>query len=185
MKVEFEIQTKPENDILERKQCNNPEMIFSLPEVQAIKNAIQEHFLFIGLDKKNNINAIRLLGVGNCNSINIDFKDIARTALLTASEKVIFVHNHPSEVLVPSNADRKLTNYANKILNILNIEFLDHIIVSNKEYHSMGKYKEIDFDFTDDKLNLVDKILLEEENNKLKDEVKKLNRKFQKNINDR
>ena len=66
MKIEFEIQEKPQNDILERK-ANSSKTIFNLDEVQAIKNAIQEHFLFIGMDRNNNIRNIRLLGIGNCN----------------------------------------------------------------------------------------------------------------------
>ena len=62
MKVEFEIQTKPVMDTLERKG-DSSRAIFNLDEVQAIKNAIQEHFLFIGMDKNNNIRNIRLLGI--------------------------------------------------------------------------------------------------------------------------
>ena len=88
MKVEIEIQTKPERDALGRKG-DSSEAIFDLKEVQAIKYAIQEHFLFIGLDRNNNITNIRLIGVGNSSGINIDSKDIVRTALLTASEKVV------------------------------------------------------------------------------------------------
>lgn len=63
MKVELEIQTKPEKDILERKVCT-PKEVFDLDEVQAIKNAIQEHLLFIGMDKRNNVKSIRLIGLG-------------------------------------------------------------------------------------------------------------------------
>ena len=110
MKVEIEIQTKPERDALGRKG-DSSEAIFDLKEVQAIKYAIQEHFLFIGLDRNNNITNIRLIGVGNSSGINIDSKDIVRTALLTASEKVVLVHNHPSNKSTPSDEDIYLTNY--------------------------------------------------------------------------
>lgn len=40
MKVEFEIETKPEVNALERKGSSTTD-IFNLDEVQAIKNAIQ------------------------------------------------------------------------------------------------------------------------------------------------
>lgn len=41
MKVEFEIETKPEENVIERK-VNSATDIFNLDEVQAIKNAIQD-----------------------------------------------------------------------------------------------------------------------------------------------
>lgn len=180
MKVEFEIQEKPESNVIERKG-NCSEAIFNLDEVQAIKNAIQEHFLFIGMDMNNNIRNIRLLGIGNCNQIYIDSKEIIRTALLTASEKVVLVHNHPSNNLKPSKQDIYLTNYTNKILEIFNIKMVDHIIVTEKEYYSMGKYNKINLNFTDNKLDFVESTFLKEENEKLKEDIKKLTKKIQKN----
>lgn len=180
MKVEIEIQTKPENDKLERKS-NCPEDVFNLDEVQAIKNAIQEHFLFIGMDNNNNIRAIRLLGIGSCNVINIDSKEIVRIALLTASKRVILVHNHPSNNLTPSSADKYLSNYTNKILQFFNIRMLDHIIVTEKDYYSMGRNNEIDFEFTNNKIEFVESTFLKEENEKLKENIKELTKKIQKN----
>ena len=176
MKVEFEIQENPERDDLERK-VSSSKAIFELDEVQAIKNAIQEHFLFIGLDRCNNIKSIRLLGIGSCNQITIDSKEIVRTALLTASEKVVLVHNHPSNSLIPSEQDHYITNYTIKVLEIFNIRMLDHIIVTSKDYCSMGKNNEIDFNFKDSKLEFIASTFLKEENEMLKREMKKLTTK--------
>ncbi len=184
MKVEFEIEKKPKGDTLNRKG-NSSQAIFELDEVQAIKDAVQEHFLFIGLDGRNNIRNIRLIGIGNCNAISIDNKEIIRTALLTASEKVVLVHNHPSNGLEPSNADKYITNYTSKLLKIFNIDLIDHIIVTENDYRSMGKYNEIDYDFTDDKLNFTENILLKEENKKLKEELTKRKSVKSKQMNDR
>lgn len=180
MKVEFEIEKKPESDILNRKG-NSSQVIFELNEVQAIKDAIQEHFLFIGLDRNNNIRNIRLIGIGNFKAISIDSKEIIRIALLTASEKVVLVHNHPSNSLEPSNADKYITNYTSRMLKVFNIDLIDHIIVTEKNYHSMGKYNEINLSFTDNKLDFVESTFLKEENEKLKEDIKKLTKKIQKN----
>lgn len=180
MKVELEIEEKPKFDISERKG-DSSRVIYNLDEVQAIKNAIQEHFLFIGMDRNNNIRNIRLLGIGNCNEIYIDSKDILRTALLTASEKVVLVHNHPSNSLQPSKQDLYLTNYTNKILDFFKIHLVDHIIVTEKDYYSMGKYNEINRDFSNNKLSFVENTFLNEENQKLKNEIQILNKKLPKN----
>ena len=49
-------------------------------------------------------------------------KNIVRMALLTVSERVVLVHNHPSNSLMPSKEDIYLTNYISKILKIFNIK---------------------------------------------------------------
>ena len=182
MKVEFEIEEKPKQDALGRKG-NSSVAIYNLDEVQAIKNAIQEHFLFIGMDNCNNIMSIRLLGVGQSNGINIDSKEIIRTALLSASEKVVLVHNHPSNSLTPSSQDKYLTNYTSKILDVFNIKMIDHIIVTNKDYYSMGKYNEIEHKEGSKEIYFAENIFLKEENQKLKNKVNELNKKIQKNKN--
>jgi DNA repair protein RadC len=178
LSLEVEIEKKVSN-IEYEKQVTKPEDVFNINEVQEIKDAIREHLLFIGLDRKNNIRNIRLLGIGSSGEVTIDSKYIVRTALMTASDKVILVHNHPSNNLMPSNSDKHITNVTSKMLEAFRIEFLDHIIVTGKEFISMQKIKSIDKEYEDDKLKLLDKGLLLEENLQLKDKIKVLNRKLQ------
>ncbi|MCI8654605.1 MAG: JAB domain-containing protein [Clostridia bacterium] len=90
---------------------------------------------------RNNIRNISLLGIGTSNEIIIDSKYIVRTALVTASDKVILVHNHPSNGLTPSNKDIYLTNITNRLLDAYNIQFLDHIIVAENRIFEYGRDK--------------------------------------------
>lgn len=178
MSLSIEIQKKP-NVIVNRKITKSNE-VFELEEVQEIKDAVQEHLLFIGLDRGNNIRNISLLGIGTSNEISIDSKYIVRTALISASDKVILVHNHPSNKLEPSNNDRHITNVTSKLLKAFNIELMDHIIVAENNYISMGAIKAIDKDYENDRTKIIDKVLLIEENDKLRKEVKCLTNKLQK-----
>lgn len=180
MKIELEIQEKPKPNVIERN-AGSTDAIYNLAEVQAIKNATQEHFLLIGMDNLNNVKNITLVGIGNCKEVKIDSKDIVRTALVTGSQKVVFVHNHPSNSLVPSNSDLHITNYTSKLLKVFNITMVDHIIVTENDYHSMGKFCEINLDFNDTRLDFKDNTLLKEENEKLKNE----NKKLKQNLKDR
>ena len=132
----------------------------------------------ICLDQGNHIRNVSLIGVGISNSIYIHTKDIIRTAILTASDRVILVHNHPSNTLKPSKADKEMTNILNKLLKAFDIELLDHIIVTEDNYVSLKSTKQIDENFENDKLNLLSRILLIEENNKLKEEIKALKEKI-------
>jgi len=59
-----------------------------LEEIQEIRNAYQEYFFFIGLDRANNFRTINLLGIGPSNCININSRDIVRTALITIVKRL-------------------------------------------------------------------------------------------------
>ena len=178
MSLVLDIQKK-ECEIIERK-VNKPEDVFNLEEVQEIKDAIQEHFLFLGLDRVNNIRNISLLGIGTSSHIEIDVKYIVRTALVTASDRVILVHNHPSNSLEPSLQDKEISNISNQLLKAFNIRLLDHIIVSENSYVSMGTLKLINDRYESERTKLLDKIIVIEENIKLKDEKVRLNKELKK-----
>ena len=163
---------------MENRKISRPEEVFNLKEVQEIKDAIQEHFLFLGLDRANNIRNISLLGIGSSSHIEIDIKYIVRTALVTGSDKVILVHNHPSNSLEPSFQDKEISNITNQLLRAFNIQFLDHIIVGENSYNSMGALELIDENYESERTKLINKIILMEENEKLKDEVIKLKKEL-------
>ncbi len=177
MTLSIEIQKKP-NVEDQRKVCKSNE-VFELEEVQEIKDAVQEHLLFIGLDTKNNIRNISLLGVGKSNMIEVDLKSIVRTALITASDKVILVHNHPSNEVEPSIYDKDFTNVINKLLKTYDVELLDHIIVGKDKYLSMGKEKLISKEYVTDRGEFTKEALLMEENHKLKEKIHKLTNELQ------
>lgn len=178
MSLVLDIQKK-ECGINERK-VNKPEDVFNLEEVQEIKDAIQEHFLFLGLDRVNNIRNISLLGIGTSSHIEIDVKYIVRTALVTASDRVILVHNHPSNSLEPSLQDKEISNVSNQLLKAFNIRLLDHIIVSENSYVSMESLKLINDKYESERTKLLDKITVIEENIKFKDEIVRLNKELKK-----
>ena len=168
----FEIMKKPKNNY-NTKVCSS-DSVYRLKEIQAIKDAVQEHLVFIGLDNANNIRNISLLGIGSGKCINIDSKFIVRTALVSACEKVILVHNHPSNSTKPSQQDIHLTTVTNRLLKVFNIELIDHIIVTEKEYLSMGKMLESNLENDSNLPAFLDKGLLVEENERLKAELEEL-----------
>lgn len=182
MGLVINIPKKPIVNMAKRK-INQTSDVFQLREIQEIKDATQEYFFMLGLDIKNNLTNINLIGLGTSNYVYVNSKDITRTALINNSDKVIFVHNHPSGDLMPSKHDLDLTNNIGKVLKVFNIELLDHVIVTENNYASIKaeKYKEL-LNETDEILNM-DKVLLLEENNKLKAEVKILKKKLQKTNN--
>ena len=183
MNIEVPILTKTGKNIEEDIKVLSSTDIVNLKQVQAIRNAVKEHLLFIGLDRGNNIRNISILGIGSNCEVLVDSKDIIRTALLSCSERVVLVHNHPSNSLEPSNADIHITNITNNLLKTFYIELLDHIIVTENEYISMEKIKKFNKNYINDEINKVEKQFLYEENLKLNQEIEKLQNNKEKEEN--
>ena len=183
MNIDVPVLTKTGKNINEDVKVLSSTDIVNLEQVQAIKNAVKEHLLFIGLDRGNNVRNISILGIGSNCEVLVDSKDIIRTALLSCSERVVLVHNHPSNNLEPSKADIHITNITNNLLKSFNIELLDHIIVTEKEYISMEKIKKFNKNYSNDEINKVEKQFLFEENLKLKLEIEKLQNNKEKEEN--
>lgn len=162
------------------RKTSSSEAVFNLPEVQEIRNAIQEHMLYIGLDKNNHVRHINLLTIGNTSLMMVDKKNLVRTALINADDRVILVHNHPSNSLVASNADIQFSNVMNKLLQTFDIEFLDHIIVAEDGYMSMMSERKIDLNYTNDSIEFFNAFSIYDENNKLKEEKSALLEKIAK-----
>ena len=74
--MEFKIEQKLPRQSLEEKRIKSPEDIYNLKEVQEIKNAVQEHLLFVGLDNKKNVTNVNILGIGSDNKVQMDVKYI-------------------------------------------------------------------------------------------------------------
>lgn len=152
------------------RKASSTEAVYKLKEVQEIKNAIQEHMLYIGLDKNNHIRHINLISIGNTSLMMIDKKNLVRTALMNADDRVILVHNHPSSSLKASNADIQFSSLMYKLLETFDIEFLDHLIVTEDGYVSMMNERQVDLSYTNDSIELFNACSLHDENNKLKEE---------------
>ena len=92
------------------------------------------------LNVKNIIMNILDIAVGGTNYVNVSIKDIVAQAVKLRASKIIFVHNHPSGISLPSKADIDFTDKLFNAVKMFNIDLLDHIIVSKKEYTSVFSY---------------------------------------------
>lgn len=100
---------------------------------------VQEHFWIIGLDKAHKILFIELLALGNDNRVHIKAPQVFRMAIYKNAPKVILVHNHPSGVLKPGEEDLKTTDRLLKAGEIIEIDVIDHLIISEKTYFGFNQ----------------------------------------------
>ena len=96
----------------------------------------QEHFWVIGLNSGNKILFIELVSLGATNRVEIAPAEVFRMAIYKSAIKMILVHNHPSGNAMISEADRDLTDRMIKSGNMLAVEVLDHLVITEQSYTS-------------------------------------------------
>ena len=90
------------------------------------------------LNRANIVIDTARMTTGSMTSTVIDNTKILRTAILKKASAVIIYHNHPSGSPTPGKADIKATESLKKALDLLEISFLDHIIISDSRWYSFA-----------------------------------------------
>ena len=173
------------------KILNSDDIFKILQQVLLRENKIrrsQEHFWAIGLDDSNKILFIELIALGARNRVSIEPPIVFRMAVQKLSYKIILAHNHPSGTLSPSKADIDFTDRILKAGQIIKVDVIDHMIISEKGYYSFdtegilsaiknsGMYEVMNVD----KANMI-KLKMEMEKEKIEKEfAKKMARKMKK-----
>ena len=101
-----------------------------------LKEQKQEHFYCVYLDNSKKIIHEKLLFIGTINYSIVHPREVFKEAYYNSASSIICVHNHPSNNILPSEEDIKMTNNLVKIGMLLGIKVLDHIIVSKDNYYS-------------------------------------------------
>ncbi|HYG17166.1 MAG TPA: JAB domain-containing protein [Bacteroidia bacterium] len=90
----------------------------------------KEHFWVIGLTTAHVIEFIELVALGSLNKAVIEPLDVFHLASAKNIRRIILVHNHPSGNLTPSAEDINLTHQLKQGGQLLKIDILDHLIIS-------------------------------------------------------
>ena len=117
-------------------KLDNPGSIYSFMRLE-IENKTHEEFFVLFLDKRLNLIRKDLITVGTTDMVIFDIKEIFRRALKYGSSNLILIHNHPSGSLSPSQSDVDATLKAITAGNCLDINVIDHIIISSEGYYSL------------------------------------------------
>jgi DNA repair protein RadC len=107
-----------------------------LPLVGDIAGKQQEHFVCISLNGANEVIQKRIVTIGLLNKSPVHPREVFTDVIADRAAAVIFVHNHTSGELQPSEADMNIHRQLTEAGKILGIQVLDHIIVTRKGYYS-------------------------------------------------
>ena len=97
---------------------------------------LKEHFWTIALNKASKIVLVELVSIGSNGRTVAGPQEILRLPLYKVASYLILIHNHPSGNLKPSEADLNLTDRIIQAGNIMGIEVIDHVIVTENSYYS-------------------------------------------------
>ncbi len=102
-----------------------------------------ECFLVVLLDGQNQLLAERIIAEGIPTQATIYVRRIMEEALRVSASSFVVVHNHPSGNSQPSSADDETTHNLKSASEILNIVFVDHVILGKSSHYSYAEHKRI------------------------------------------
>ena len=123
-----------------------------LPKVSSSKDAYdilsdswedivyRESFKILLLNRGNKVLGISTISKGGISGTAADPKIIFQIAIKANASSIILAHNHPSGNLKYSTQDLALTKKIIAAGKMLEIEVLDHIILTDSGYYSFADY---------------------------------------------
>ena len=119
------------------------------PQINSSKDAYQvlhpylsdlntEEFWALYLNQSNKVIHIEKLTQGGISQSVVDVRILFKIGLEKFATAVIVAHNHPSGNLKPSQEDKIVTNKIFEGGKILNINLLDHLIITQSNYFSFA-----------------------------------------------
>ena len=104
-----------------------------MPQLRDLKTEV---FKVVHLDSNNRIIDIEDAAIGTVNHAMPIVREIIHSALQKFAVSIICVHNHPGGNIAPSEQDKRFTQELSSASQLMNIKFLDHVIIGDDAYFS-------------------------------------------------
>jgi DNA repair protein RadC len=98
-----------------------------------------EMFGVIYLDSRHRLIEWQELFRGTLDGATVHPREVVKEALARNAAACILVHNHPSGVAEPSQADELITRRLKEALSLVEIRVLDHLVVGGSELISLAE----------------------------------------------
>jgi len=121
-------------DVLQIKCSKDVSDIFQ----PLLSDLVHEEFWILFLNRSNKVINKMKLSQGGISGTVTDVRIVMKTAIEYLASGIIVCHNHPSGNLNPSESDNKITQKIKEAGNLMDIQLLDHLIISEKDYYSFA-----------------------------------------------
>ena len=119
----------------ERPQFTNSKAFYDFFH-HKMQDAQVEEFRVALLNQKMRLLKCVTISKGGISSTIVDIRVVMKEALMASASAMVACHNHPSGCPTPSAEDDRLTERINQAANIMNIRFIDHIVLADGSYYS-------------------------------------------------
>ena len=119
------------------EQITSSKAVFELMQ-PIIGELPHEEFWVLYLNNANKIISKSQISKGGITGTLVDSRIIFKIAFEYNATAIILLHNHPSGKLKPSQADYNLTKNLQQASKSLEIQILDHIIITENHYFSFA-----------------------------------------------
>jgi DNA repair protein RadC len=103
-----------------------------------LSDLMHEEFWILFLNRSNKVINRMKLSQGGVSGTVTDVRMVMKRAIEYLASGIIVCHNHPSGNLNPSESDSKITQKIKEAGNLMDIQLLDHLIISDKCYYSFA-----------------------------------------------
>ncbi|MFH6989948.1 JAB domain-containing protein [Flavobacterium collinsii] len=97
-----------------------------------------EQFKILLLNQSNKVLGVYQVASGGISGASIDLRLVFAAALKANASALIMIHNHPSGKTLPSPADKLITQKAKRAGALLDINVIDHLIITSESYYSFA-----------------------------------------------
>lgn len=104
-----------------------------------LRNRERESFACMYLDNQRQLIIYEEPFHGTIDGASVHPREVVKRALQVNAAAVIFAHNHPSGITIPSEADKQITQKLKVALATVDIRVLDHFIVGSGRLYSFAE----------------------------------------------
>ena len=97
-----------------------------------------EEFKVAYLNRANRVLGVMEVSTGGITGCIADPRIILAAAVKINAVNIVLVHNHPSGSLKPSRADEQFTQKIKEAARWLDMDVMDHLIITDEEYYSFA-----------------------------------------------
>ncbi|HEV7702479.1 MAG TPA: DNA repair protein RadC [Candidatus Paceibacterota bacterium] len=105
--------------------------------VGGMRNLSKEHLRGIYLNAHYKVIHDEVISIGTVDANIIHPREVFKPALEHSAVAVILVHNHPSGIAAPSEADLSVTAQLVEAGKLLGVDLIDHVIVTKDDFLSI------------------------------------------------
>lgn len=138
IKAAMELAVRKQTEPFKSKPVLNSPQVIAPFLRSLIGDKSREHFIAIFLNQACRYISHAEMSKGGLTGTVADIKVILKKAIEAEASLMVVAHNHPSGNLKPSKQDKALTEKLKEAAKIVDIQVLDHLIVSQEGYYSFS-----------------------------------------------